>query len=62
MSKSSRAVDYAYSIQQQQIAANSQQDMLEAFTTLLLTDKDNSKEIVYVLAICVAAIIIVIFV
>lgn len=58
----SRAVNYAYNIQTQQIAANSQQDMLEAFTTLLLTDKDNKKEIIYVLAICVAAIIIVIFV
>ncbi len=58
--KQGAAARYTYDIQKRQIQANSDQDVLEAITSLELTKSDNFKSIVYVLAICVAAIIIVI--
>lgn len=57
---SNSALVLTYDMQKRQIEANAKQDDLEALTTLLLTDKDNSKEILIALALCVAAIIIVI--
>lgn len=60
MKKAAAAARYTYDIQKRQIQANSDQDVLEAITSLELTKSDNFKSIVYVLAICVAAIIIVI--